>query len=61
MLSFAASNDMRWSSDVFRDDCSSEVEFIRLLADLRQFDALGFLNGYRQHLSKDAEKKVMSA
>jgi hypothetical protein len=42
-----------------RDDFSDEGEFIHLVAELRQLDALGFLNGYRENFSKDAEKKVI--
>jgi hypothetical protein len=42
-----------------RDDFSDEGEFIRLVAELRQLDALGFLKGYRENFSKDAEKKVI--
>lgn len=44
-----------------RDDFPDEVEFIRLVAELRQLDALGFLNGYREHLSKDVEENVIGA
>jgi hypothetical protein len=42
-----------------RDDFSDEGEFTRLVAELRQLDALGFLKGYRENFSKDSEKKVI--
>lgn len=42
-----------------RNDFSDELEFACLIADLRQLDELGFLKGYRERFSKDAEKKVI--
>jgi hypothetical protein len=43
-----------------RDDFSDEAEFIRLVAEVRQLDALGFLKGYRENFSKDTERKLIS-
>lgn len=44
-----------------RDDFSDDVEFTHLVVELRRLDALGFLKGYRERFSKDAENKVIRA
>jgi hypothetical protein len=42
-----------------RDDFADEGEYLRLIEEVRQLNALGFLKGYREYFSKDVGRKVI--